>query len=114
MPERHPPFTPHPGGRLRQLEYVPAIDASAIAWSGALDGNCDPNSWPWLDWAEREVWLQERRWIREALRLERFVVGVESPTEIRMRAHFVPIRGEVHPNMRAGFGQLLFFESTPC
>jgi hypothetical protein len=109
-----PPFTSHPSGRLRQVEYVPSIDASEIAWSGALDGICDPNAWPWSEWAERERWLQERRWIEHGVAMRRFVVGVESETEIRMRVQFGSVGVEPGAEDPLSFGQLLFFQSTPC
>jgi len=114
MTQDLPPFTSHRSGRLLKIEFVPSIDASEIAWSGALDGICDPGAWPWSDWAARDRDLQARGWIRDGVALRRFIIGVESPTEIRMRAWFGPLDQSADEKPSTSLRQLLFFESTPC
>lgn len=109
MTQSREPFTPHESGRLRQVEYTPWIDAMEIAWSGSLDGGCDPNAWPWSDWAAREQELMDRGWVRQALAVRGIEIKTRSASEIVVVAKF----GNVGLS-NVTLCQELTFESTRC
>ncbi len=109
-----PPFTPRHGQRMPQIEYSPYIDASEIAWSGALDGICDPSAPPWSDWAAKDRYLFDRGFCPGVFELRHCIVGIESLTEARLEVHFervAPVRVGESP---LTFRQLLFMAATPC
>jgi hypothetical protein len=58
----------------RRIEWTLALDASEIAWSGALDGATDLTAWPWSDFEARSCELWEGWHTPEALRVQEFVL----------------------------------------
>ena len=114
MRPRPAAFRPSPGTRRRQLEYTPYIDASELAWSGALFGQASRAEWPWSKWAEREQDLARRGWIQQALALRHYIVSVESPTHVRLRGWFTPMGPGVRLDGPLTLRHTLFLEATPC
>jgi len=109
-----PPFQPHPAGRRRAVELTPFLDASELAWSGALDGRADFEAWPWADWAQRDQDLCERRLCIEAVRALCLVTRVESPTRVRLDLNFALLDTLTPDRSRRQWSQVFRLESTRC
>jgi len=100
--------------RQQQVENLPYLDASELAWSGTLDGRAQPTGWPWRDYARRELFLAEFGDLAKPLALVRYIVGEESESEVRLRTWFSQSDESGRPTGPLRLEQLLFLQATPC
>lgn len=114
MNPRPRPFTSWPFGRLTPVEESSCLDASELAWSGALDGSFDFDAWPWTGWAERELDLCERGWLHDAVRPVRGIVCIEAPDRIVVEIRFRVAATRLATGIGEDWRQRLFLVSRPC
>lgn len=96
----------------QQKEWTLSLDASELAWSGALDGV--PDAWPWTELQEESGYLMELRHAAEELALETASVDALADDEVLLRASFKVVDSWRPERVGTGWAQTFTLEGAPC